>query len=81
VCTFSAIGDHLLLIVGHFDFRYTTRVVFIPFQGANVATDVSAHCHLSDMADAASASISYVLSLGFKVKRKLVKEDRSLKTM
>ena len=56
--------------------RYTSRMAFIPFKRSNVSTDVSAHCHLSDMAKTTSASICYLISLGQKLKNKIENDER-----
>ena len=56
----------------HHFHRYTTRVVFLPFQSLEISSDVSAHSNLSDMADAASAAMGLLIGLG----RRLVGDIR-----
>lgn len=52
----------------HRIYRYTTRVVFLPFQALDMSTDVSAHSHLSDMAEAASAAMGLFIGLGQRLR-------------
>ena len=58
--------------------RYTTRVVFLPFQALDMSTDVSAHSHLSDMAEAASAVMGLLIGLGQRLKADIKDDNKPL---